>query len=131
MSAPTEIAVALGLAALGRRVLCIRDPAEKPIKLARAVLDELTDAGGDGFSAFRSNRLTIENDHTGGIVMFMYANRVQPELGGLEFHHIVGERQLSSNDLAFAMSRIRLSVQRWAIDHPSFASSQASTKSLN
>ena len=112
MSHPTDIALALGLAAIGRDVLAVRPAREKPIELARAVLDELTDRGGEGFGAFNRHARRMDNEHSGGRVTFVSTDQVKRrELDGFEFHHVFGLQHLTDGQEEYVKSRVRKEVR--------------------
>lgn len=112
MNQPTVIALALGLAAIGRDVLVVRSSREKSIELARAVLDELTDRGGDGFGAFDRHGRRMDNEHSGGRVTFVNTDQVKRHgLDGFEFHHAFGFDNLSLDETDYVQSRVRKKVK--------------------
>lgn len=111
MSQPTDIALALGLAAIGRDVLVVRPDVEKPVELARAVLDELTDHGGEGFGPYNRHAKRMLNEHSGGRVFFVNREQVRRrELDGFEFHHAFGLQHLTDVQEQYARSRVRKEV---------------------
>lgn len=112
MSQPTELALALGLAAIGRDVLVVRPDVEKPIELARAVIDELTDRGGEGFGLYKWHMKRLDNEHSGGRVTFVNVDQVKRhELDGFEFHHAFGLQRLPDVQADYAKSRVRKEVK--------------------
>lgn len=113
MSTPNDMSIALGLAAIGRRVLCVRSADERQGDLPKAILDELTDRGGEGFGPIRRHSNTLENEHSGGRVTFARPLNVKRrEIEGLQFHHIVGDGWLvDEDDRQFALSRCQLEAR--------------------
>ena len=113
MSEPSKIAVAIGLAALGRRVICAR-PWDEPTRDTEAAVLEAI-----GFNAAFSHRreamafsyrrevMVIAHEPTGGCVVMINAGTWERARGG-EFHHMIGGVWLRPDQRAILKAQLRL-----------------------
>lgn len=104
MSEPTRIAVAIGLAALGRQVLCAR-PWDEPTREIEAAIMEAI-----GFNAafsYRREGAIVAHEPTDGSVVFINAGLWERALGR-EYHHMIGGVHLRPDQRARLSTLVRL-----------------------
>ena len=108
-SLPSQFAIALGLAALGRKIILVRENNETTEKRRAAMFAELMDRGYEWLQYDRT-RDVVRCDNNEGCVMFVSPSEPLERFGGLEVHHVLGISKLPAHKAQVLMSRARLAV---------------------
>lgn len=110
MTAPSTMAVALGLCAIGRKVLLAHN-ALGPDALRQSVLDEIENYLCAGVR-FNAAKLRVSSE-AGGVVVFVTDAESSIERAhGYEFHHFLGESWLTDENVARLKPLVRLEAGR-------------------
>ena len=106
-ASPSELAQALGMAALGRRVFLIRKGTERYDQFVDDYQKEL--GGSLWTSGFMLKAARREITHlSGGVVRVAHDFDWYPRLVGIEFDHVFGLDLIAPGDHAMVLSRLRM-----------------------
>lgn len=107
-TSPSELAQALGMAALGRRVFLIRKGTERYDQFFDDIRKELGEVVWmKGFTISQARR-EIVHMPTGGVVRVAHDFDWYPRVVGCDFHHAFGLDLIAAEDRSMVLSRVRL-----------------------
>lgn len=106
MTEPSRLAVAIGLAALGRQVLCAR-PWDEPTHVQRE--DIIREIGSAYGLVFYPETMRIQHEPSRGMVVIVNAGTWERAFGR-EYHHLIGRVHLRNDQRDYLQALCRLSV---------------------